>query len=101
MPGEAHPVVSACDALALIPIAKAAFSYQPKDLKFVRRTLRNRFPLGRCFRRDLLSTLRDTLRFTIRLSAQEGLFLLSSLPHQHNGRSSHTGTRINPRGRNG
>ena len=49
-----------CDALALIPIDRAAFSYQPKDLKSVRR-VRNRFPLGRFFRWDLLSTLRDML----------------------------------------
>jgi hypothetical protein len=32
-----------CDALALIPIDRAAFSYQPNDLKFVRRPVRNRF----------------------------------------------------------
>src|SRR5262249_60358577 len=100
MPGEAHPVVSACDALALIPIARAAFSYQPKDLKFVRRTLRNRFPLGRCFRRDLLSTLRDTLRFTFRLPGREALFLVAPWRHQINGGSSRQGKRINPRWRN-
>src|SRR5262249_12158816 len=88
---EAHPVVRACDALALIPIARAAFSYQPKDLKFVRRTLRNRFPLGRCFRRDLLSTLRDTLRFTIHLPGREALFLLAPWRHQINGGSSRQG----------
>src|SRR5262249_36349407 len=97
---EAHPVVRACDALALIPIARAAFSYQPNDLKFVRRTLRNRFPLGRCFRRDLLSTLRDTLRFTIRLPGREALFLLAPWRHQINGGWSRQGKRINPRRRN-
>jgi hypothetical protein len=99
-PGEAHPVVSACDALALIPIARAAFSYQPKDLKSVRRTLRNRFPLGKFFRRDLLSTLRDTLRFTIRLPGREALFLVAPWRHQINGGSSRQGKRINPRWRN-
>src|SRR6516165_3527422 len=34
------------DALALIPIDRAAFSYQPKDLKSVRRAVRTRFSLG-------------------------------------------------------
>jgi hypothetical protein len=60
----AAAMVSAYDALALIPTDRAAFSYHPKDLKFVCRALR------RCFRLDfgrepidLLSTFRGTCRF--------------------------------------
>src|SRR5258707_11189039 len=54
-------------ALALIPIERAAFSYQPKDLKSARRALRDRFLLDTLVRREptnLPSTFRDTLRFT-------------------------------------
>jgi hypothetical protein len=54
-------------ALALIPIERAAFSYQPKDLKSARRARRDRFFLDILVRREpanLLSTFRDTLRFT-------------------------------------
>jgi hypothetical protein len=57
-------MVSAYDALALIPTDRAAFSYHSQDLKSVCRALR------RCFRLDLerepidfLSTFRDTCRF--------------------------------------
>jgi hypothetical protein len=60
----AATMVSAYDALALIPTDRAAFSYHSQDLKFVCRALR------RCFRLDLerepidfLSTFRDTCRF--------------------------------------
>jgi hypothetical protein len=56
-------IVSAYDALALIPIDRAAFSYQTEDLKSLRRAVRNRFPLDTFFRRDLPSSLRDTLWF--------------------------------------
>jgi hypothetical protein len=59
-----QPVIEAYGALALIPIDRAAFSYQPKDLKSVRR---DRFLLDTLVRReptDLPSIFRDTLRFT-------------------------------------
>ena len=62
---DAATMVSAYDALALIPTDKAAFSYHSQDLKFVCRALR-------CFRLDLerepidfLSTFRDTCRFKL------------------------------------
>jgi hypothetical protein len=58
---------SAYDALALIPIDRAAFSYHPKDLKSVRRAVRDRFLLATVLGRgptDFTPTFRDTLRFT-------------------------------------
>lgn len=50
--------------LTLIPIDRAAFSYQPKDLKSVRRAVRDRFLLDTVLGRNFPPTFRDTLRFT-------------------------------------
>jgi hypothetical protein len=49
----------------LIPIDSAAVSYQPNDLKSVRRAVRTRFPLSAFFGElvDLRSTFRDAMRF--------------------------------------
>jgi len=70
----AQPVVSACGVLALIPIDKAAFSYQPKDLKSVRRAVRNRLPLETFLGRDLPSTLRDTVWLKLLSLGDQPLF---------------------------
>jgi hypothetical protein len=54
-------------ALALMPMDTAAFSYQPNDLKSVRRAVRKRFLLDIFLVRELIDlrrTFRDTLRFT-------------------------------------
>ena len=62
--------------LALIPIDKAAFSYQPEDLEFSRAIRRKRF----CFvfvereRIDLPSTFREMLRFKFVSLAKSALF---------------------------
>jgi hypothetical protein len=44
---EDATVIRAYGALALIPTARTAFSYQPKDLKSVRRAVPKRFLLAR------------------------------------------------------
>jgi hypothetical protein len=44
---EDATVIRAYDALALIPTARTAFSYQPKDLKSVRRAVPKRFLFAR------------------------------------------------------
>lgn len=60
--------VGVCDALALIPIDPAAFSYQPNDLKSVCRTARRRFLLDTFLGREIsnlpATSFRDSLRFT-------------------------------------
>ena len=60
--------VGVCDALALIPIDPAAFSYQTNDLKSVRRTARRRFLLDTFLGREIsnlpATSFRDSLRFT-------------------------------------
>jgi hypothetical protein len=57
---------SAYDARALIATDRAAFSYQPKDLKSVSRAVRKRFLLATFLGRepfDFPSTFRDTFLF--------------------------------------
>ena len=64
---DAQPDISAYDARALMPTDKAAFSYQPKDLKSARRAVRKRFLLDIFLVRELIDlrrTFRDALRFT-------------------------------------
>jgi hypothetical protein len=75
------------DALALIPTDRAAFSYQPNVLKFVRRGAATRFLfdafLGRD-RMDLLSILRDTLRFKFVSLRRKTPFSVAALRHKIN-----------------
>src|SRR5260370_26229869 len=75
-------------ALALIPIERAAFSYQPNDLKSARRALRDRFLLDTLVRREptnLPSTLHDTLRFTFVSLRRKRSFSWPQPIHQING----------------
>ena len=81
----------AYDALALMPTDRAAFSYQPKDLKSVCRAVRTRFLLDEFFGRgpiDLPWTFRDTFRFTFVSLGRKTLFLVARLRHQINGELS-------------
>jgi hypothetical protein len=82
---QSSVIISAYDALALIPIDRAAFSYQPKDLKSVRRAVRDRFLLDTVLGRDFPPTFRDTLRFTFVSLWAKALFLVAPLRHQING----------------
>ena len=84
----AQPDISAYDALALMPTDKAAFSYQPKDLKSVCRGVRARFLLDEFLGReptDLPWTFRDTLRLTFVSLGRKTRFLVARLRHQING----------------
>ena len=88
---DAQPVIGAYDALALMPTDRAAFSYQPKDLKSVCRAVRTRFLLDEFFGRgpiDLPWTFRDTFRFTFVSLGRKTLFLVARLRHQINGEVS-------------
>ncbi len=96
--------ISAYDARALIPTERAAFSYQPKDLKSVCRGVRRRFLFDPFLGReaiDLLSTFRDAFRFKLVSLWRKALFLVAPLRHQINGAPSrqvmllHTGGRRN------
>jgi hypothetical protein len=75
----------------MIPTDRAAFSYQPKDLKPFCRAVRKRFPLGTFFGResiDLPSTFRDAFRVKFVSLGRKALFLVAPLWHQINGGSS-------------
>jgi len=88
---DAQPDISAYDALALMPTDKAAFSYQPKDLKSVCRAVRARFLLDEFLGReptDLPWTFRDTLRLTFVSLGRKTRFLVARLRHQINGEVS-------------
>jgi hypothetical protein len=88
---DAQPDISAYDALALMPTDKAAFSYQPKDLKSVCRGVRARFLLDEFLGReptDLPWTFRDTLRLTFVSLGRKTRFLVARLRHQINGEVS-------------
>jgi len=88
---DAQPDISAYDALALMPTDKAAFSYQPKDLKSVCRAVRTRFLLDEFLGReptDLPWTFRDTLRLTFVSLGRKTRFLVARLRHQINGEVS-------------
>jgi hypothetical protein len=88
---DAQPDISAYDALALMPTDKAAFSYQPKDLKSVCRGVRVRFLLDEFLGReptDLPWTFRDTLRLTFVSLGRKTRFLVARLRHQINGEVS-------------
>jgi hypothetical protein len=79
---------SAYDARALIATDRAAFSYQPKDLKSVSRALRKRFLLATFLGRepfDFPSTFRDTFLFKFVSLWRKALFLVAPLRHQSNG----------------
>ena len=74
-----------------MPTDKAAFSYQPKDLKSVCRGVRARFLLDEFLGReptDLPWTFRDTLRLTFVSLGRKTLFLVARLRHQINGEVS-------------
>jgi hypothetical protein len=68
----------------LIPIDRAAVSYQPNDLKSVRRATRPRFPLSAFLGElvDLRSTFRDAVRFKFVSLGREALFLMAPLGYQ-------------------
>jgi hypothetical protein len=86
-----QPIIRAYDALALIPTDRAAFSYQPNDLKSVCRAVRTRFLLAEFLGReptDLPWTFRDTLRLTFVSLGRKTLFLVARLRHQINGEGS-------------
>jgi hypothetical protein len=77
-PGDLQASVSAYDALALIPTERAAFSYQPKDLKSVCRVVRKRFLFDVFLGReptDLVSTFRDAFRFKLVSLGEKRSFL--------------------------
>jgi hypothetical protein len=83
--------LSAYDARALIPTERAAFSYQPKDLKSVCRGVRRRFLFDPFLGReaiDLDSTFRDAFRFKLVSLWRKALFLVAPLRHQINGAPS-------------
>jgi hypothetical protein len=74
-----------------MPTDKAAFSYQPKDLKSVCRAVRARFLLDEFLGReptDLPWTFRDTLRLTFVSLGRKTRFLVARLRHQINGEVS-------------
>jgi hypothetical protein len=74
-----------------MPTDKAAFSYQPKDLKSVCRGVRARFLLDEFLGReptDLPWTFRDTLRLTFVSLGRKTRFLVARLRHQINGEVS-------------
>jgi hypothetical protein len=74
-----------------MPTDKAAFSYQPKDLKSVCRAVRARFLLDAFLGReptDLPWTFRDTLRLTFVSLGRKTRFLVARLRHQINGEVS-------------
>src|SRR3981081_4722903 len=82
---DAQPVIGAYDALALMPTDRAAFSYQPKDLKSVCRAGLTPFLLDEFFARgpiDLPWTFRDTFRFTFVSLRRQRPFLVDGLSHQ-------------------
>jgi hypothetical protein len=88
---DAQPDISAYDARALMPTDKAAFSYQPKDLKSVCRAVRAPFLLDEFLGReptDLPWTFRDTLRLTFVSLGRKTRFLVARLRHQINGEVS-------------
>jgi hypothetical protein len=70
--------ISVYDALALIPTERAAFSYQPNDLKSVCRGVRRRFLFDAVLGReptDLVSTFRDAFRFKLVSLGEKRSFL--------------------------
>jgi hypothetical protein len=82
----------------LIPIDRAAVSYQPNDLKSVRRAARPRFPLiaflGELV--DLRSTFRDAVRFKFISLGRKALFSWRHWGIKSNGEWSRQGSAAPP-----
>ena len=73
--------------LALIPIDRAAFSYQSEDdFKFLSRAIRCKRVRFVAFvereRVDLPSTCRETVRFKFRLLGRKALFFVAAMSYQ-------------------